>query len=79
MKLDTSSEGDLDDESPQFRRSRTSFESDQLEHLEKVKIVIYHILIILLIKIIKLKTFFEIESIYVCLALVLLWSLIYKC
>ena len=28
-------EGDNEDDSPQFRRSRTSFETDQLEQLEK--------------------------------------------
>ena len=34
--MDNSHEGEYDDDSPQFRRSRTSFESDQLEQLEKV-------------------------------------------
>ena len=29
------SETDMEDDSPQFRRSRTSFETDQLEQLEK--------------------------------------------
>ena len=28
-------EGENEDDSPQFRRSRTSFETDQLEQLEK--------------------------------------------